>query len=142
MRNSKELLKKANIVPRLKLATKKAGGGVQGTGPHRVKLVEDKIVKGKDFEGNVIDKMRFLVDENGETKMYECPIKDKETGQLHYLVQRMSEFAEGDEVIMEYKRAGMKGHIEVLSVSGGESYDEEESQASSPDEEVIDMDEE
>ncbi|MFM2394178.1 MAG: hypothetical protein RLZZ546_2160 [Bacteroidota bacterium] len=140
MQNSKQLLKQANIMPRLRLAIKD-GKGVKGTGPHRVKIISDKIVKGKDFEGNVIEKMRYILEEDGVQKMYECLIKDKDTGSLHYLVQRIAEFNEGDELIMEYKRKGLKGYIEVLSISGGVEPDEQGSEDpldDFPEEEIID----
>lgn len=119
MKNSRALLIQAGITPKLRLAVKKTGGGVVPTGPHRVKLLEDKIVKGMDREtGHEIDYVRYFLEENGEKKFYETKLKDKK-GDLSYFVQRMADVNEGDEVILECKRAGIKNFIEVLPVAGG-----------------------
>ncbi len=69
MKNSLQLLKEAGIQPKLRLGTKLAGGGTKSTGPHRVKLIQDKIVKGKHPKtGKEIDFVRYLLEEDGETK--------------------------------------------------------------------------
>lgn len=117
MQNSKELLKKANILPKLRLAIKKESGSVQGTGSHRVRLIEDKVVRGVDRDtGKEIPMMKYIVEENGELKFYAVPVKDKKD-ELHYLIQRLSEIPEGGEVFLEYKRHGIKGYIEVIPVA-------------------------
>jgi hypothetical protein len=118
MEQSKELIKKFNITPFLKLAIKLEGGGVEGTGPHHVKLLEDKIVKGTDFKGNERFEVQYLVEENGEKKKYRVAMKD-ENGELHYLVQRLAEFKEGNDIIMEYKRQGKRGYIDVRGIKEG-----------------------
>ena len=119
MKTSMELLKKANITPKLKLAiqTKK---GVQGTGPHRVKLLQDKEAMGTEPRtGKEREEIAYLVEENGQKKSYRVP-KLGSDGQIHYLVQRLAEFNEGDEVILEYTRKGIKGYISVLPVDDKE----------------------
>ena len=120
MKNSQELLKKANIVPLLNLAQQKEGGGVEGTGPHKVKLLEDKVGKKKDFRtGADIYVVWFIVEEDGIKKRYPVPIKDAQTGEVHYLLQRLGSLKEGTEVVLEYKRkeGSVKGYIDV-KVSG------------------------
>lgn len=134
MQNSKELMKRAGIIPRLRLAVKRAGGGTMGTGPHKVKILEDKIIRGKDPEGKskeLIEFMRYLVEEDGEKKTYDTRLKSKETGELSYLVQHFAEVDEGEEVILEFKRTGVRGFIEVTrsksnSVERADDEDEDE----------------
>lgn len=117
METCKKILQQANIIPRLQLVRKKEGGGTEGTGPHRVKLLGDKTCKVKNFKtGEVEFGVELLVEENGEKKRYPFPMKS-ETGEVHYLVQKMVNFNVGDEVIMEYKRQpgmGARGMIDVI----------------------------
>ena len=113
MKNSKQILKKANVIPKLQLAVKKEGGGVLGTGPHTVVLVSDEVVKGTDFRtGKERFEVKYTVKENGDLKTYNVPVKDK-TGGVHYLVQRLAELPEGSTVTLEYKRNGLVGYIDV-----------------------------
>lgn len=113
MQKSAALIKKAGIIPFLQLATKRQGGGTDSTGPHSVVLIEDKIIKGTDYQtGKQIFMVRYVVEENGEKKRYEVPVKDR-NGEVHYLIQRMSQYQEGETVVMEYVRKGMKGYIDV-----------------------------
>lgn len=113
MKTSKELLKRSGIMPKLRLA-ERVGKGVRGTGPHKVRLIEDKIIRGKDFDsGNPIEKVRYFVEENGEKKQYDTRLKSKDTDELSYFVQRMAEIPEGSEVVLEFKRAGVRGYIEI-----------------------------
>ena len=44
MKVSKEILLKSGLLPKLQLGIK-TGGGVKSTGKHRVKVIEDKIVR-------------------------------------------------------------------------------------------------
>lgn len=109
---SKEVMLKANILPKLRLGTK-TENGVKSTGKHHVTLVEEKLVEGKNFQGQVIPMMRYIFEENGEKKKYDAPLKSKDTGEPHYFVQSMSEVSEGEEVIIEMVKKGMKNVILV-----------------------------
>lgn len=138
MKISKQLLKEAGIQPKLRLGTKKAGGGVVPNGQHRVKMVADKIVKGNDPKtGKEIDYVRFLVEENGETKTYQTK-KLNDKGELSYLVQRLAEINEGQEVILEMKKQGIKNYIEVTPINGTEQVEIEDDE----EHEEIDIDDE
>jgi hypothetical protein len=78
MLNSKEVLKEANIMPKLKLAIQTQGGGVKGTGPHRVKILSDE--KRKDIDrdtGKEIDVIRFIFEEDHEKKYYDVDVLEK-----------------------------------------------------------------
>lgn len=125
MRISQDLLKKANIIPKLRLAVK-TDKGVQGTGPHRVKLLQDKEAKDTDpMTGKEREVVSYLVEENGVKKSYKAAKLGKD-GQLHYLVQRLADVEEGEEIILEYKRKGIKGFISVSDIKDQGEVTEEE----------------
>jgi len=120
MQNSKDIVKKAGIIPKLKLYAKDAKGVPQSTGPHRVKFIADKEAKGTDPQTGVErDEIAYLVEENGEKKSYRVPKLDKK-GEIHYLVQRLAEVNEGEEVILEGKRKGPKNYTQVIRLNGSE----------------------
>ena len=113
MQNSQSLVKQAGIVPRLVLATKEDSGATVSTGPHKVKILSDKLVKGTDFQtGQERPEVEYTFEENGERKTYNVSVKDKQ-GQLHYLIQRFAEIPEGTELILEVKRKGVKNYVDV-----------------------------
>lgn len=127
MKASKALLKEAGIQPKLRLGNKKEGGGVVSTGPHRVKMMADKVVPGKDPKtGKDIEYVRYLLEENGETKTYQTKKLHEKTGELSYLVQRLAEVEEGEEVILEMKKQGIKNYVEVSPISGGQKVEVDE----------------
>lgn len=125
MKTSKEIIKKANIYPRLRLFNKTPKGLVS-TGIHIVKLVADKEIKGTEFKtGKEIEKVRYLVEENGENKIYERN-KYQKNGDIDYLVIKLSEFEEGTEVILHGARAGLKNIVNVSSVTNAENVEVDE----------------
>lgn len=137
MKNSKALLVQAKIIPRLRLAIKEDGKAPQPTGPHRVKLISDNTQNGKDHEGKVVPIVRYILEENGEQKRYDVPVKNKE-GELHYLVQRLAEVSEGQEIILEMKKKGIKNYVSVTAI--GDTNDVEvgdEEEVHGGDEEIV-----
>ena len=129
MKISKQLLAVAGITPKLRLGNK-TEKGVKPTGAHKVRILEDKIIKGMDGKtGKEIEYVEYILEENGEKKNYKTKLKDS-NGKLSYLVQRLAEINEGDEVILEMKKQGIKNYIEVTPVSGSHTVeaDEEESE--------------
>lgn len=124
MKTSKAILKTANIYPRLRLFNKTPKGLVS-TGIHKVKLILDKEIKGTEFKtGKEIEKVRYLVEENGEKKIFERN-KFNKSGDVDYLIIKLSEFEENSEVILEGTRAGMKNVVNISSVVGGENIEVE-----------------
>lgn len=115
MKVSIEILKKANIIPKLRLAIKEEGKAPKPTGPHRVTLVEDKLINGKNNDGVVVPMVRYIFDEDGEHKRYDVPLKTAD-GEVHYLVQRFAELQEGQELILEMKKRGPKNYVSVSVV--------------------------
>lgn len=106
-------MEKAGILPKLRLATKKSSGGITSTGIQHVKLISDRIFMGKDKNtGKPREMMEYVVEHNGKRKSYQTKLKNDEGG-LSYLVQRMAEFEEGEEITMEMKKIGIKNYVEV-----------------------------
>lgn len=139
MKQSKEILNKAGIVPALRLMVKDQKGVPVSTGPHRVKMLSDKPSKDIDPQtGKERYVMIYYVEENGEKKMYKAKMHDK-AGNVHYLVQRLAEVEEGEEIILESKRNGAKNYIQVLRTSDPSSVemeDEEDIPVINADEEI------
>lgn len=125
---------KAGLLPKLRLGLKLPKGGVKPTGPHRVKILEDKIFKKPDNTGKEIEYVRYTVEEDGEQKVYDTKLRDKKGG-LSYLVQRFAEVAEGEEVILEMKKSGIINYIEVTPTSQSASVEVEDEE----DEETTDI---
>lgn len=126
MENSKKLLENAGIVPKLRLGIQKPKGGVISTGPHRVKVISDRIKNETNFEtGKEEPHLIYTVVENGVTKEYHRKVKNKK-GELDYFVQRLAELPPGSEVILEMVRRGARNHIVVIPVSTGQEVEDEE----------------
>lgn len=124
MKISKGLMNKAGVMPKLRLANRQ-GKSVVSTGPQRVKLLEDKIIQGMDREtGKKVEYVVYTVEHDGEKKQYRTRLKNKDTGELSYLVQRMGEIPEGTDVILECKRSGIQNYIEVTPVGDAIKVDE------------------
>lgn len=117
METLKGILKKANVIPDLKLFVKRDGGGTQTTGPHTVKLIDSKIIKGTDFDTKKdIYLIRLFLEEDSEKKKYDFPMKDKK-GDIHYLVERLAGFGEGSTIVLEGKNQGGRSFTDVQSIS-------------------------
>lgn len=114
---SKEIMDKAGIIPKLRLAIKEDGKAPQPTGPHTVRLIGDKLINGKDAEsGKIIPIVRYTFEEEGLQKRYDVPVKDK-NDEVHYLVQRLSEIVEGQELKLEMKKRGAKNYVSVTVIT-------------------------
>lgn len=126
MNTSKAILKTANIIPRLQLGTK-TEHGIVSSGPHKVKLLRDKEVTGTDVNGKQIALVRYLLEENGEQRIYDVK-KLNASGDIHYLVQKLATYPEGSEVIIEMKKRGIKNYVDVQPAgeSGSAEVEDEE----------------
>ena len=124
MQISKELLKEANITPRLRLG-QKTDKGVVSTGEHRVKIIKDKLDKGTDYAGKEIEVVKYLMEEDGQYKSYSVPRIGK-NGELHYLVQRLAEIKEGTEIIIKMEKRGVKNVITVSEIGRTDTIEYEE----------------
>lgn len=142
MKNSHEIVQKAGILPKLQLGIKQDGSGIKLTGPHKVKMIEDKILKDIDRQnGKEIFVMEYILEENGVKKSYKTKLNGPD-GRPSYLVQRLSEVMEGQEIILEMKKQGAKNYVSVSNVGDesaveiGEDYEGDDEQKA-PSEESI-----
>ncbi len=141
MQISKQLVKDAGLHPRLRLLTKEEGKAPVSTGKHTVRLIKDKEIMGKDVNtGKEIPKIRYLVEEKGELKVYDTRKFNKDTGELNYLVQKLAEYPENSMVVLEAKKMGAKNYISVTPLTTGaevEVDDEDEDIEDVPAEDLI-----
>jgi hypothetical protein len=120
MKTSREVLLKSGLYPKLRLGERR-GRAVVSTGPHKVKILEDKVIRKLNPEGVEEYYVRYIFEENGEKKQYDCHMKAKVGSDPHYLVQALSDVHEGEELILEMKKAGVKSYIEVTRTEKGET---------------------
>lgn len=118
MKAAEKLLEKAKASGKVKerdeylrLAPKNEQGVPTPNGPHKLKLVGDKI--GTNNLGE--QQLHVTVLEGKTQKLWTIPLKDKE-GNLHYLVQTLAQYNEGDEIVVEMKKNGAKNYVEVKKV--------------------------
>lgn len=113
MKNLHILATQLNILPKLRLGIKIEGGGVQVTGPHCVKFLEEPTaIMGKDEKGQPRKELRFVIEEKGVKYRWQVPILGKD-GQASYLIERLMDIDVGDERILEMKKQGIKNYIDV-----------------------------
>lgn len=125
MKTSRKLVKEAGLHPKLKLMVKdtneKGNEITVSTGKHVVELIADKEIMGKDPNtGKPTPYVRYLVKnvKNGQTYTYDTRKFNKETGELSYLVQNLSDYDEGTIVVMQAKKIGAKNYISVKQATG------------------------
>jgi hypothetical protein len=88
-----------------------------------------------------VDKVRYLVEENGEKKIFERN-KFNKSGDVDYLVVRLSEYEEGAEILIEGTRKGIKNVVNISSVVGGEQVEIDDVENEEDHLEDINLDEE
>lgn len=86
MQNSKQFLKDKQILPRISFKDGK---------PHAFKLVKDKVDSLKNDKGEVVEGVKYLVEEAGEPKTFF-------TSSIA-LITKLSEISEDTEVIVQMK---------------------------------------
>jgi len=59
-------------------------------GQHRVKIVSQKIGKGKSFNGAEQEELQMVITDNGVEKQWNMPIKN-EDGNLYYLIEDLED---------------------------------------------------
>ncbi len=126
MEKVKEVAKALNVIPKLRLGNKLAGGGVESTGAHRVKFIaEPTVVMGNDDQGKPRKELRFVVEENNIQYRWNVPILGKE-GQPNYLIERLMHIDIGDERLLEMIKARGRNYIDVRKVDEAPEPPEEE----------------
>src|SRR3990167_5731625 len=117
---SQQLAEQAGIKPRLQLGIK-TENGVKSTGPHRVKYLADRIIKGVDYHTREErEEVEFIFQENGTDYIYEVPVKDPKTKKPHYFWVKMATYEYGQEVILEMRKRGAINYISIDPVGHDE----------------------
>ncbi len=113
MKVIQEIAKELKIVPKLRLGTKLLAGGVESSGPHHVKFLEEPtIVTGKDERGKPRRELQFLIEESGIKYRWNVPVLSKE-GQPSYLIERLMNVKPGDSRILEMAKYAGRNYIDV-----------------------------
>ena len=97
----------------LELAKKDEGGVPRGTGPHNVELIGGEITKRDTQFEQGQEGIMLKFKEEGEEKKYFVPKYNKNGSKFHYLFERFADIKEGETLILEFKKKGMKGFIDV-----------------------------
>ena len=143
--NSMLLMKKANKIPKLKLAPKNDRGVATPNGKHTVIFIADQVVSLKNPKTNKVEPfVRFIFNEAGVNKTYDRPVKDDE-GQLHYFIEQMSEVEEGEYLEIEMKKQGAKNYVHITRLNKKANIEVkkvEEAELDEDDESVVETDEE
>jgi hypothetical protein len=110
-------------------------------GQHRVKILSQKIAKGKNFKGAEVDMLVMTILDNGVEKQWDMPLKN-EDGNLYYLIEDIENIELNEEFLVEaFKlKNGKYGKqiTKVASNGAGDSgipsvqYDEPASEADRP----------
>lgn len=69
-------------------------------GVHHVKIVSEKIGKGKSFDGKEIDQLQLEITDNGKHKEWNMPVKNAD-GTLYYLIEELETIEIGEEFIVQ-----------------------------------------
>jgi hypothetical protein len=69
-------------------------------GQHRVKILSQKIGKGKNFKGVEQEMLIMTISDNGVEKLWDMPIKNEE-GNLYYLIEDLENIEIGEEFFVE-----------------------------------------
>lgn len=110
------------IKPRLNIFQKDEKGVPRPTGPHTVILKDSKRVTGKDFSGNEQAEIELVVTEDGVEKTYNFPMR-MSNGKVHYLIERLADYKEGTEVILEGIKGASSSYVDV-KVAGSQDSEE------------------
>jgi hypothetical protein len=100
-----------------------AGNGVMvdvevPNGVHKVKIISQKIGKGKNFQGAEVDQLQMVISDNGVTKFWNMPLKN-EDGHLYYLIEDLENIELNEEFIVEaFKLKNGKYGKRISKVAG------------------------
>jgi hypothetical protein len=69
-------------------------------GPHKVKIISEKLGKGQSFNGKDQDELQLVITDNGKQKLWNMPVKN-EDGTLYYLIEDLESIEIGEEFMVE-----------------------------------------
>jgi hypothetical protein len=88
-------------------------------GQHRVKIISEKIGRGKGYDGKEQEELQMVVSDNGEKKFWNVAIKNQQTGKVNYIVEALENIAVGEEFIAEaFKMKTGKYGTKISKVAG------------------------
>jgi hypothetical protein len=100
-----------------------AGNGVMvdvevPNGIHKVKIISQKIGKGKNYQGVEVDELQMVITDNGVNKFWNMPLKN-EDGNLYYLIEDLENIEINEEFIVEaFKLKNGKYGKRISKVAG------------------------
>jgi hypothetical protein len=87
-------------------------------GQHRVKILSQKIGKGKNFKGIEQEMLIMTILDNGVEKLWDMPVKN-EDGKLYYLIEDLENIEIGEEFFVEaFKLQNGKYGKRITKVAG------------------------
>jgi hypothetical protein len=87
-------------------------------GQHRVKILAQKIAKGKNFKGVEVEMLVMTILDNGVEKQWDMPLKN-EDGNLYYLIEDIENIELGEEFLVEaFKLQNGKYGKRISKVAG------------------------
>lgn len=91
-------------------------------GSHRVKILSEKLGKGKGYDGKEQDEMQMVVLDNGVEKLWNVALKNNLTGNVNYIIQALEGIEDGEEFIAEaFKMKNNKYGTKISKVAGHSS---------------------
>ena len=74
-------------------------------GDHKVKVISEKIGKGKDYNGKEVDQLQLIISDNGTQKLWNVPLKNQD-GTLYFLIEKLKEinYLDGEEFLVRAKK--------------------------------------
>ena len=96
---------------------------VKPNGDHIVKVISEKIGKGKDYNGNESDQLQLSILDNKQEKSWNIPLKN-EDGTLYFLIKQLREIAylDGEEFLVRAKKLKSgKYSKEIIRLEKGEA---------------------
>lgn len=89
-------------------------------GQHRVRIISEKLGKGKGYDGNEQEELQMVVSDNGKEKYWNVAIKNKETGKVNYIIEALESIEIGEEFIAEaFKMKTGKYGTKISKVASG-----------------------
>lgn len=119
--------KKGYFKPKLELFIKKdKDSPPKPTGPHKVKILGEKLIRKKDYYGKEREAVKLNLEENDEKKYYSFFIMNKDSNKMHYLIERLKDYEKNDEFIMEGKTSSDRSYIEIRDLEEKNSENKKE----------------
>jgi hypothetical protein len=91
-------------------------------GNHKVKVISEKIGKGKGYNGLEEDQLQLVIQDNGQEKLWNIPLKNSDET-LYYLIEKLKEidYLNGEEFLVRARKLGSGKYAkEIIKLENGE----------------------